>query len=295
MARCASLSAAAGTSTSAAAGTSTSASAASAPEPVELHYTPTPNGWKVTLLLEEADIPYTVHPVDLERGDQHTDEFRRLSPNGRMPVLVDPNAGGLAIFESGAIMLHLAERYPSARHLLGPPDDEAARSRVVQWLFWVNAGLGPMAGQASHFTYYAPRLDTAADHSYARRRYKDEFARLVGVMQRQLSATRFLAGEALSIADLAAWPWVKPWRRWMGCTLAEGGYPCVQRWYDAIKARPATMRGLAVLREQAIAGQRSREMGGISAEGIDKLFCQTQKREGAGATAAAPGAPASKL
>ena len=205
-----------------------------------------------------------------------------------MPALVDPNAGGLAIFESGAIMLHLAERYPSARHLLGTPDDAASRSCVVQWLFWVNAGLGPMAGQASHFTYYAPRLDSTADHSYARRRYMDEFARLVGVMQRQLSATSYLAGEALSIADLAAWPWVKPWRRWMGCSLAEGGYPAVQRWYDAIKARPATARGLAVLREQAVAGQRSRETGSMSAEGIDNMFGQTQKREGAGATAAAP-------
>ena len=137
-------------------------------EPVELHYTPTPNGWKVTLLLEEAGIPYTVVPVDLERGDQHTEAFRKLSPNGRMPALVDPNAGGLPIFESGAIMLHLAENYPSARHLL--PAEPAARSRVVQWLFWVNAGLGPMAGQASHFTYYAPLLDSEADHSYGKRR-----------------------------------------------------------------------------------------------------------------------------
>ena len=133
-----------------------------------------------------------------------------------------------------------------------------------------------VAGQASHFTYYAPVLDPEADHSYARRRYKDEYARLLGVMQRQLGTTPFLAGD-LSVADLAAWPWVKPWRRWMGCTLLEGGYPDVQRWYDAIKERPATQRGLNVMREQAIAAQRTREQGSLSQQGKDNMFTRRSK------------------
>ena len=140
-------------------------SGSSPPAPIELHYSPTPNGWKVTMLLEEAALPYTVHPVDLLAGDQHTGSFLRISPNGRMPAMVDPNFDSLPIFESGAIMLHLAESYESARPFL--PESVEERSHTIQWLFWVNAGLGPMAGQMSHFTYYAPKLNADADHTYA--------------------------------------------------------------------------------------------------------------------------------
>lgn len=257
--------------------------------PVDLHFAPTPNGWKVTLLLEEAAIPYTVVPVDLGAGTQLTEDFLRISPNGRMPALVDPNAGA-KLFESGAIMMHLADAYAGAHPFL-PAPGEAGRNDVVQWLFWVNAGLGPMAGQLSHFNYYAPQVDPAGDHSYSVDRYRREYDRLISVcacawpparrprrrprpapsptaraarraqvMERQLADADFLAGE-YSIADMAAWPWVKPWRRWMGRTLDESGYPRTFRWYEAIKARPATSRAMGVMRAEAIEGQRQREQG----------------------------------
>lgn len=248
--------------------------------PLELHYTPTPNGWKVTLLLEEAGLPYVVRPVDLAKGEQHTDAFRAISPNGRMPALVDPNCDGLAVFESGAIMMHIADTYPAARPFL--PAEGAARSQTVQWLFWVNAGLGPMAGQLSHFTYYAPQLDAAADHTYAAARYRAEYHRLLGVLDRRLEATgAFLAGEAYTVADMAAYPWVKPWRRWMGKGLDEAGYPHAHRWYEHIKGRPPTARAIGVMRREAEAGQREREGkdGGLSDEGRANMF--------AGASAAA--------
>jgi GST-like protein len=244
--------------------------ATAAKVPIELHYAPTPNGWKVTLLLEEALMPYVVRPCDLGAGDQHSEDFLRISPNGRMPAIVDRNVGdGLAIFESGALMVHLCEHY--APQFL--PTDAAGRSQALQWLFWVNAGLGPMAGQVSHFSYYAPKLAPDADHSYSLDRYKREFERLISVMERQLSATAFLAGDEYGVADMAAFPWVKPWRRWMGRGLDEAGFPNVFRWYEAIKARPATERAFAVLRNEAVAGQKMRESkDGLSEEGKGNMF-----------------------
>jgi GST-like protein len=259
--------------------TRTAARAASSvalhPKPIELFYAPTPNGWKVTLLLEEADIPYKVVPVNLQAGDQHQPSFLKLSPNGRMPAIVDPNyanAKPLSIFESGAIMMHLADApyFQGGRRFL--PASGAARSDVLQWLFWVNAGLGPMAGQLSHFNYYAPKLDARADHSYAKRRYTAEYERLIGVMEAQLTSHEYLAIDGYTIADMAAWPWVKPWRRWMGAGL-DKSYPHVFRWYEAIKAREATSKGLAVLREEAIKAQRAREAtSGLSEEAKEQMF-----------------------
>jgi GST-like protein len=236
---------------------------------VELHFAPTPNGWKVTLLLEESGIPYAVVPVDMAAGDQHRPTFLAMSPNGRMPALRDPNHDA-CVFESGAIMLHLAERYPEAAPFLPPHE----RSAALQWLFWVNAGLGPMAGQCSHFLYYAGQVDPAANHAYALDRYKREYDRLVSVLDRRLETTgAFLAGGAYGVADMAAWPWIKPWKRWMGSrSLAACGYPHAYRWYETIKARPATGRALAVLREEARAQQRLREEGGLDRKGLDNMF-----------------------
>ena len=248
-------------------------------KPVELHFTPTPNGWKVTLLLEESLIPYKIIPVDLASGDQHREAFLRLSPNGRMPALCDPNTSpNTNVFESGAIMIHLAEHYENAQPFFHPIE----RSQVLQWLFWVNAGLGPMAGQVSHFQYYAPQVEPDADHAYSLDRYSREYDRLVSVLDRHLATTGypFLAGEHYSIADMAAWPWVKPWKRWMQRgNLLESGYPHAFRWYEAIKKRPATARALAVMREEAKAAQRVREEGGMSAEAAKNMF----RRDGKGA------------
>uniref|UniRef100_A0A7S4GQ83 Glutathione S-transferase n=1 Tax=Oxyrrhis marina TaxID=2969 RepID=A0A7S4GQ83_OXYMA len=240
--------------------------------PLELYYAPTPNGWKVTIFLEEADVPYKVVPLDLGAGDQFTESFLKISPNGRMPAVYDPNMQ-MSVFESGAIMIHVADNYPGARWLL--PVDPRPRAKVLEWLFWVNAGLGPMAGQASHFKYYAPVLDKSADHHYGQHRYTKEFERLVSVMDRQLGNTgQFLAGP-YSIADIAAYPWVKPWKRWMGKSLEASGYTNVQRWYDSIKARPAENRGMAVLRKQAVASQAVRESGTLPDGALSTLF---QKR-----------------
>mmetsp|Transcript_22376 Transcript_22376/g.48850 ORF Transcript_22376/g.48850 Transcript_22376/m.48850 type:complete len:248 (-) Transcript_22376:219-962(-) len=237
--------------------------------PLELYYSPTPNGWKVTIFLEEAGIPYTVVPMDLGAGDQFSDAFLKISPNGRMPAIYDPNMQ-VSVFESGAIMIHVAENYPEARWLL--PVDPLPRAKVLEWLFWVNAGLGPMAGQASHFKYYAPVLQKSADHRYGQNRYIQEFNRLVSVMDHQLGQTgQYLAGP-YSVADVAAYPWVKPWKRWMGKSLEESGYMNVQRWYDSIKARPAEHRGMAVLRKQAIAGQAVRETGTMPDVALATLF-----------------------
>jgi GST-like protein len=166
--------------------------------PLELHYTPTPNGWKITLLLEEASLPYTVVPVDLAKGDQFKEPFLELSPNGRMPALIDPNHDDVSVFESGAIMLHIAEKYEAAKQFL----PTAQRAESIQWLFWVNAGLGPMAGQCSHFQYYAPQVEPSADHSYALDRYKREYDRLISVLDRRVGETGgFLAGDDYGIAD----------------------------------------------------------------------------------------------
>lgn len=243
---------------------------------VDLHYAPTPNGWKITLLLEESGIPYKVHSIDMNAGDQLKEDFLRLSPNGRMPALWDPNLG-VDVFESGAIMMHLAENYDAA----APFFRDNQRSNAIKWLFWVNAGLGPMAGQLSHFQYYAPQVSPDADHTYAVQRYRLEYDRLISVLDKRVKSGSYLAGEDYGIADMAAWPWVRPWKRWMGGkSLCESGYPNAYRWYESIKQRSAATRALSVLREEAIAGQKQREQGGISADALKTMFKQGGKSQG---------------
>jgi len=206
---------------------------------IELYYWPTPNGWKITIMLEETGLPYEVKPVNIGRGEQFQPAFLAISPNNRMPAIVDtaPNDGGapVSVFESGAILQYLGRKtgqfYPSA---------ERERVEVEQWLFWQMGGLGPMAGQAHHFRQYAPeKID------YGINRYTNEVNRLYGVMNKRLADREFLAG-AYSIADMAAWPWVVPYKN-QGQDLED--FPHLKRWFDAIQARPAVQKGFAVGKE----------------------------------------------
>jgi GSH-dependent disulfide-bond oxidoreductase len=206
---------------------------------IDLHYWPTPNGWKITIALEETRLPYRVIPVNIERGEQFKPEFLAISPNNRMPAIVDhdPPGGGppLALFESRAILLYIAEKTGQL-----VPSDLRGRYEVNQWLMWQMGGLGPMSGQANHFRSYArEKLPYAID------RYTGEVQRLYGVMNKRLSDRSFLAGE-YSIADIACWPWTVGHER-MGIQLAD--FPHIKRWFEAVRARPAVEKGFAVGRE----------------------------------------------
>jgi len=204
---------------------------------IDLYYAPTPNGWKISIMLEECGEPYELHRVRLDLGEQRTSEFGAISPNHRIPAIVDrdPPGGGppLAIFESGAILLHLAEK--TGRFL---PTDTHGRSRVLQWLFWQVGGLGPMLGQHGHFKLYAKeKLPYAID------RYGAETRRLYAVLDTQLAATgAFVAGD-YSIADMACFPWIMTHKA-QGLTLDD--YPQIRRWYATVRARPQVQAGLDV-------------------------------------------------
>jgi GST-like protein len=203
---------------------------------IDLYYWPTPNGWKVTLMLEETGLPYTVKPVNIGRGEQFAPEFLAISPNNRMPALVDhaPADGGapLAMFESGAILQYLGNKTGQFY-----PQDVRARAEVDSWLMWQMGGLGPMMGQANHFALYAKEKIP-----YAITRYMDEVARLFGVMERRLADRDYLAG-SYSIADMAAWSWAVAYER-LG--LDGAPYPRVRAWIDRVGAREAVQRGRAV-------------------------------------------------
>lgn len=203
---------------------------------IELHYWPTPNGHKIALFLEETGLPYTIHPVDISAGDQFKPAFLALSPNNRIPAILDtdPAGGGapVPVFESGAILLYLAEKTGAFL-----PHDLRGRNEVLQWLFWQVGGLGPMAGQNHHFGLYAPEKI-----EYAIRRYVNETNRLYGVLDRRLADRAFLAGSDYTIADMAAYPWVVGWQRQQQ-QLSD--FPHLQRWFEAIAARPATVRAYA--------------------------------------------------
>ena len=208
-------------------------------KPIELHYWPTPNGWKITIMLEECKLPYTVKYVDIARGDQFKRNFLKIAPNNRMPAIVDPEGPGkkpISIFESGAILQYLGNK-------TGKFYPKRTRDRVVvdEWLFWQMCGLGPMAGQAHHFRHYAPRKVP-----YAIDRYTDEVNRLYGVMNKRLKGRDFLA-DKYSIADMACVGWVKPYAR-QGQEIEE--FPHLKAWLDRLLARPAVQRGLAVGEER---------------------------------------------
>ncbi|MFM7066095.1 MAG: glutathione S-transferase C-terminal domain-containing protein [Gammaproteobacteria bacterium] len=207
---------------------------------IDLHYWPTPNGWKISIALEEMELPYRTVPVNIGAGDQFKPEFLRIAPNNRMPAIVDhaPSDGGepVSVFESGAILVYLADK--SGKFM---PKELRGKVLVTQWLMWQMGGLGPMFGQDGHFKLYAPeKLPYAID------RYDRECRRLLGVMDGQLQRTGdCLAGE-YSIADMAVWPWLVTAKR-RGIDLA--GYPAVQNWFARLRARPAVQRGMALLQD----------------------------------------------
>lgn len=207
---------------------------------IDLHYWPTNNGIKVTILLEELGIPYRIVPVHLGRGDQFADDFLAISPNNRMPALVDtePKGGGapISVFESAAILFYLAEK----QGRFWPQDDVHAHYEVIQWVVWQAANQGPKFGERGHF---AQVPDSAGDQSYARRRFDDEVHRLYGVLNNRLHDRRHVAGDAYTIADIAAYPYTMGWQQ-QGIDLDEFRY--VKRWYEEISARRAVQRGLAV-------------------------------------------------
>jgi GST-like protein len=207
---------------------------------IEVWTWPTPNGHKVHIALEELGLPYKVVPVNIGAGEQFRPDFLAITPNHRIPAIVDPEGPGgrpLALFESGAILIYLAEK---AGRLI--PADPAARYTCLQWLMFQMGGVGPMFGQYGHFHSYAPEK-----LPYAMERYAKEVVRLHRVLEKRLSEAPFLAGDEYSVADIATFPWVRfPERR--GIELA--GFPAVKRWHDAIAARPAVMRGVEVLSER---------------------------------------------
>src|ERR1700694_2707013 len=199
---------------------------------IDLYYWTTPNGHKVTIFLEEAGLKYNIIPINIGKGEQFKSEFLAVSPNNRIPALVDhaPADGGkpVAIFESGAILLYLAEK---TGHFL--PTDLRGRVDAIQWLFWQMGNLGPMAGQNNHFSNYA-----VEKLPYAMDRYRNEVNRLYGVLNRRLSDRAFVAGD-YSIADMAIYPWIVPYER-QGQKIED--FPHLQRWFEAIRARPAVVR-----------------------------------------------------
>jgi glutathione S-transferase len=199
---------------------------------IDLYTAATPNGWKATITLEELGLPYQVHAIDLSSGDQKKKPFTDINPNGRIPAIVDRDNGDFAVFESGAIMLYLAER---TGKLI--PSDEKGRSRVIQWLMFQMGGVGPMMGQANVFNRYFPEKIPAAIDRYLR-----ESRRLFEVLDGHLATHEYLAGD-YSIADIANWSWVHI-HDWPGVDI--GGLDHLRRWMDAIAARPAVQRGIAV-------------------------------------------------
>ena len=207
-------------------------------KPIELYYWPTPNGFKITIMLEECKLPYEIKPININKGDQFKPEFLAFSPNNRMPAIIDPNGPDgkpISVFESGAILQYLGRKTGKFY-----PADERARVDVEQWLFWQMGGLGPMAGQAHHFRNYAPEKI-----QYGIDRYTNEVNRLYGVMNRRLADREYLAGD-YSIADMACFPWVRPYKN-QGQELSD--FPHLEAWFKRVHDRPAVAIGVKVAEE----------------------------------------------
>ncbi|MCW2309436.1 glutathione binding-like protein [Rhodobium gokarnense] len=216
--------------------------------PIELFYWPTPNGWKISIMLEELGAPYNLNLINIGQGDQFKPEFLAISPNNRMPAIIDPegpDGSPISVFESGAILLYLGRKFGRFY-----PADERGRVEVEQWLMWQMGGLGPMAGQAHHFRQYAPEKVP-----YAIDRYTNEVNRLYGVINKHLADREYLAGD-YSIADMASLGWIRPYEN-QGQDIDD--FPHLKRWFEAMNARPAVQRGLAV-------GKAEREKFNLSAD-----------------------------
>lgn len=215
---------------------------------IDLYTWPTPNGQKIPIMLEECALPYALYAVNMLKGEQHAPDYVKLNPNHKIPTIVDregPNGGPYTVFESGAILLYLAEK--TGRFM---PRDMAGRYEVVQWLMFQMANVGPMFGQCGHFLGYAPKKIP-----YAIERYQNETLRLYGVMDERLAKVEYLAGE-YSVADMAVWPWIRV--RWLH-QIDLDRFPNVKRWYEAIDRRPAVQRGVAVLAEREVIGNPTDE------------------------------------
>jgi GSH-dependent disulfide-bond oxidoreductase len=232
---------------------------------IDLYYWTTPNGHKITMFLEEVGVPYRIVPINIGKGEQFAADFLAIAPNNRIPAIVDrdPAGGGapISVFESGAILLYLAEK--TGRLL---PGDVRGRAEVTQWLFWQMGGLGPMAGQNHHFSAYAPEKIP-----YAIERYTKETNRLYGVLNRRLADRAFVAGE-YSIADIASYPWIVPYER-QGQNLED--FPHLKRWFEAIRDRPATVRAYEKAKEI------NTQPSVMSEESKRILFGQTARSVGA--------------
>lgn len=204
---------------------------------IDFYYWPTPNGWKVAIMLEECGLEYKLIPVNISKGDQFAPEFVAISPNNRMPAIVDHDVAGkpVSVFESGAILIYLAEKTGCFM-----PADQAGRREMLEWLFWQVGNLGPMAGQLSHFVNYAQ-----GEHAYSRQRYLNEYNRCLGVLERRLDNREYILGD-YSIADMASWPWVLIAKA-LGQPLYE--FPKVSRWRQSVKERPAVQRGVDLGKE----------------------------------------------
>ena len=231
------------------------------PDPIDLHYWPTPNGWKITIALEEMGLPYTLHLVDIGKGDQFDPEFLKLSPNNRMPAIIDPDGPDghpISIFESGAILQYLGRK---TGQFYGSSD----RDRIVidQWLMWQMGGVGPMAGQAHHFINYAPQRTPPQVLPYAQDRYRNEVGRLYSVLNARLQDNQFVAGD-YSIADMAIWPWAQNWE---GQEQDIDDKPHFSRWLDEVGSRPAVIKGKAVADEV-----RNRQQSPEEKEASDKIL-----------------------
>ncbi len=232
---------------------------------IDLHYWPTPNGWKISIMLEECGLPYKLMPVNIGTGEQFKPEFLKISPNNRMPAIVDddPPGGGapVSVFESGAILQYLAEK--AGKFL---PKDLRGKYEVLQWVNWQMGGLGPMAGQANHFNVYAPQFNPPEALTYGQARYTNEVNRLFGVLNKRLADRPYVAGD-YSIADMAIWPWVVGFKNF-GQKLED--FPDLKRWFEeAVGKRPAVVKGKAV-------GAELRQTPGINTDEQRKvLFGQT--------------------
>jgi GST-like protein len=210
-------------------------------QPIDLYFWPTPNGWKVSIALEEMGLPYNVTYVDIGAGDQFKPDFLKIAPNNRMPAIIDPDGpdgAPISLFESGAILQYLARK---TGQFCGPTQRD--RISVDQWLMWQMGGLGPMAGQAHHFLKYAPAMEPPQDIPYAKDRYRSETARLYGVLDRQLAQNEYVAGDFYSIADMAIWSWACLWE---GQQQTLDDKPHMKRWLDTVGARDSVVAGKAL-------------------------------------------------
>ena len=222
-------------------------------QPIDLYYWPTPNGWKISIALEEMALPYTTHTINIGRGEQFAPEFLKIAPNNRMPAIVDhdgPEGAPISIFESGAILQYLGRK---TGQFYGTSERE--RVEIEQWLMWQMGGLGPMAGQAHHFLKYAPNMDPPNDLPYAKDRYRAETGRLYGVLNKRLADRDFVAGP-YSIADMAIWGWAQGWE---GQQQDIADFPHMEKWLARLWDRPAVQKGRALHADLRMDAAKDRE------------------------------------